>query len=127
MDTRKLKILVVEDDHALRQVLTDRLTEEGFEVLSAEDGEKGLSLAQLHHPSLILLDIFMPRMDGITMLGKMRQGDEWGKNVFVMAVTNSADATTIATIAGFGATEFLIKSDWGLEDIIARIKTHLKK
>ncbi len=127
METRKQKILVVEDDHALRQVLTDRLTEEGFEVLAAEDGEKGLSLAQLHHPALILLDIFMPRMDGITMLGKLRQSDEWGQKVFVMAVTNSADATTIATIAGFGSTEFLIKSDWGLEDIIARIKTHLRR
>lgn len=127
MENRKQKLLVVEDDHALRQVLSDRLSEEGFEVLTADDGEEGLSLAQLHHPVLILLDIFMPRMDGITMLGKLRRADEWGANVYVMVITNSVDASTIATIAGFGKTEFLVKSEWGLEDIIARIKTHLKR
>lgn len=125
MEKRKQKILVVEDDHALRQVLVDRLTEEGFDVLSAEDGEQGLSLALLHHPALILLDVFMPRMDGVTMLGKLRHSDEWGANVFVMVVTNNSDAATIATVSGFGRTEFLIKSDWGLADIIARIKMHL--
>lgn len=126
MTTRKQKLLVVEDDHALRQVLSDRLNEEGFEVLVAENGEEGLSLALLHHPAITLLDIFMPRMDGITMLGKLRRADEWGANAYVLVITNSVDANTIATIAGFGRTEFLIKSEWGLEDIVTRIKEILK-
>ncbi len=126
MITRKQKILIIEDDHALRQVLADRLFEEGFEVITAENGEEGLSQAISTKPSIILLDIFMPKMDGVTMLGKLRRVDEWGRNAYVMVITNSADAATIATIAGFGNTEFLIKSDWGLEDIVTRIKELLK-
>lgn len=122
MINRKQKLLVIEDDHALRQVLADRLFEEGFEVLTAENGEMGLELAKSNRPAIILLDIFMPKMDGITMLGKLRREDEWGSNAYVMVITNSVDATTIATISGFGNTEFLIKSEWGLEDIVARIK-----
>ncbi len=126
MTTHKQKLLVIEDDHALRQVLSDRLKEEGYEVITAEDGEEGLSLALLHHPAVTLLDIFMPRMDGITMLGKLRRSDEWGANAYVLVITNSVDATTIATIAGFGRTEFLIKSEWGLEDIVTKIKQIVK-
>lgn len=126
MNSHKPKLLVIEDDHALRQVLSDRLNEEGFEVITAEDGDEGLNLAILHHPAMILLDIFMPRMDGITMLGKLRTNDEWGASAYVMVITNSVDASTIAKIAGFGKTEFLIKSEWGLEDIVARIKELLR-
>jgi DNA-binding response OmpR family regulator len=126
MTNRKQKLLIVEDDHALRQVLSDRLHEEGFEVITAENGEEGLNLALLHHPAVTLLDIFMPRMDGITMLGKLRRSEPWGADAYVLVITNSVDATTISTIAGFGKTEFLIKSEWGLEDIVARIKEILK-
>lgn len=122
MINRKQKLLIVEDDHALRQVLADRLFEEGYDVLTAENGEMGLELAKSNRPSIILLDIFMPKMDGITMLSKLRREDSWGNTAYVMVITNSVDATTIATIAGFGNTEFLIKSEWGLEDIVARIK-----
>lgn len=124
---RKPKILVIEDDHALREVLGDRLAEEGFTVITAENGQDGLTKALREQPSLILLDVFMPQMDGITMLGRLRQSGEWGENVFVMVVTNSADAATIATVSRFAGTEFLIKSDWGLEDIVARIKLHLRR
>lgn len=119
------KVLIIEDDHALRQVLSDRLREEGFGVLTAKDGAEGLNTALLHHPSIILLDIFMPNMDGISMLHKLRNEDAWGATVFVMVITNSVDATTVATISGYQKTEFLIKSEWGLEDIVARVKTHL--
>lgn len=124
---RKPKILVIEDDHALREVLIDRLTEEGFTVISAENGIDGLNKAMRELPNLILLDVFMPQMDGVTMLRKLRESGDWGANVFVMVVTNSADAATIATVSRFEGTEFLIKSDWGLEDIVARIKIHLTR
>lgn len=124
---RKPKILIIEDDHALREVLIDRLTEEGFTVISAENGIEGLNKALRELPNLILLDVLMPQMDGVTMLRKLRESGDWGSSVFVMVVTNSADAATIATVSRFEGTEFLIKSDWGLEDIVARIKLHLTR
>ena len=118
-------ILIVEDDIALRKVLIDKLTDEGFAVLEAVNGEEGLKVAQEKHPALILLDIFMPKMDGITMLSKLRSLDAWGKHVKVLVLTNSTDAQTIAKVSSFGETDFLIKSEWSLEALVARIREKL--
>jgi DNA-binding response OmpR family regulator len=123
MDTEQKKtVLLVEDDTALRNVLVEKLTDEGFNVVQAVDGEAGLAQALAIHPDLILLDVFMPKMDGITMLAKLRSTDSWGKHITVMVLTNSTDAQTIATVTGFGATDFLIKSEWSLEALVARIR-----
>lgn len=126
METENKKtVLIVEDDVALRSVLVEKLTDEKFNVLQAQDGEEGLKVALEQHPALILLDIFMPRMDGITMLSHLRRADSWGKHVNVIVLTNSTDAQTIATVSGFGATDFLIKSEWSLEALCARIRERL--
>lgn len=126
MDLAKKMILIVEDDIALRKVLVDKLNDESFLTLEAADGEEGLQLAKERHPELILLDIFMPRMDGITMLSKLRTIDAWGKHVPVLVLTNSTDAQTIAKVSGFGETDFLIKSEWSLEALVARIREKLR-
>ena len=126
MDTENKKtVLIVEDDLALRKVMIDKLRDEKFAILEAADGVQGLELALRDHPSIILLDIFMPHMDGITMLSKLRSADSWGKHVSVIVLTNSTDAQTIATVSGFGATDFLIKSEWSLEALVARIRERL--
>lgn len=125
MDKDKKTILIVEDDIALRKVLVDKLTDEGFNVLEAQDGNVGLKQASEKHPELILLDIFMPNMDGITMLSKLRSLDAWGKHINVIVLTNSTDAQTIAKVSGFGGTDFLIKSEWSLEALVARIRERL--
>lgn len=122
---QKKVILVVEDDTALRRVLVDKLIDEGLEVLEASDGEEGLRVAEEKHPSLILLDIFMPKMDGVTMLSKLRSSEIWGKEVVVMILTNSTDAQTMAKISNIGITDFLIKSEWSLEALVARIRERL--
>ncbi len=118
-------VLIVEDDIALRKVLVDKLTDESFSVLEAADGEQGLAVIHEQHPDLILLDIFMPRMDGITMLSKLRSQDAWGRHVPVLVLTNSTDAQTIAKISSFEGTDFLIKSEWSLEALVARIREKL--
>lgn len=122
MDKNKKSILIVEDDTALRKVLNDKLTDEGFVVFEAVDGAEGLKLAKEKHPTVILLDIFMPIMDGVTMLSKLRSSDAWGKHVLVLVLTNSIDAQTIAKVSGLGATDFLIKSEWSLEALVGRIR-----
>lgn len=122
----KQTILLVEDDLALRKVLVEKMTDEGFVVVEAADGEQGLALANEKHPALIVLDIFMPKMDGITMLSKLRSNDDpWCKNVRVIVLTNSTDASTVAKVSGFGGTDFLIKSEWSLEALVARIRERL--
>lgn len=125
METSNKTILIVEDDIALRKVLGDKLIEEGFIPLEAGDGEEGLAIALEKHPALILLDIYMPKMDGITMLSKLRSADSWGKHVAVMVLTNSSDAQTIEKISSFEGTDFLVKNEWSLDAIIDRIQARI--
>lgn len=124
-DKDKKTILIVEDDVALRRVLVDKLTSEGFLVFEAADGAQGLRVAKEKHPMLILLDIFMPIMDGVAMLSKLRSLDAWGKHVTVLVLTNSVDAATIKKVSGLGVPDFMIKSDWSLESLVARIRERL--
>ena len=90
------KILVVEDEISLRKALADKFRREGFAVLEAKDGEEGLAVALKEQPHIILLDIVLPKMDGMTMLKKLRQENAWGKSVPVILLTNlSADDDSI--------------------------------
>ena len=120
-------ILIVEDDSSLRNVLHDKFILEGFDVLDAKDGEEGLALALSLHPDLILLDIVMPKMDGMTMMKKLRETDEWGKNVPVILLTNlSADDEKInQAIAVNEPAYYLVKSDYTISYLVEKIKERL--
>lgn len=107
--------------------LADNLAHEGFEIIKAGDGEKGFTTALREHPDLILLDILMPVMDGLTMLKKLRQND-WGEHVPVIILTNLNSPTTIskAVESMDGFEEYLVKSDWKVEDVVTRVREKLK-
>ncbi len=120
------KILVIEDDVPLRRVLVEKLGDENFLVIEADDGVSGLEIALRERPELILLDIFMPKMDGITMLTHLRGDADWGRNASVLVLTNSTDADTIARVTGLGAADFLIKSEWSLADLVERIRKEIR-
>lgn len=122
---QKRTILIVEDDPALRGVLSDKLLTEGYAVIEASDGKSGLDIALKEHPACILLDIFMPRMDGVSMLAQLRSSGPWGKHATVIVLTNSTDAETISRTTGLGATDFLVKSEWSLDDIVKKISERI--
>ena len=124
LNTKK-KVLVVEDDKALRNVLKDKLSHEDFSVLVAKDGEEGLVIGIKEKPDLILLDVIMPKMDGIKMLKKLRE-NTWGKTVQVLLFSNDDDPEHIKETLIDNATDYLIKSDWKLEDVIKKINETLK-
>jgi response regulator RpfG family c-di-GMP phosphodiesterase len=117
-------ILVVDDEESERQILNDTLVKEGFTVLLANDGEAGLQLALNNHPDLILLDVMMPRMDGMTMLGKLRE-NPWGKDIPVLLLTNLSDFDQFKNAIESGVHDYLIKSDWKLEEITRKIRDKL--
>jgi DNA-binding response OmpR family regulator len=127
-DLIKKNILVVEDEASLRGALKEKLTLEGFVILEAKDGEEGLAMALREHPDLILLDNLMPKMDGITMLQKIREEGEWGKNVKVVMLTNLDKAGKVAADLAKGEVyEYFIKSDSKIEDIVKRVHVILDK
>ena len=126
------KILVieeVEDDASLRNVLHDKFTNEGFRVLEARDGEEGLATALREKPDIILLDIILPKMDGITMMKKLRESSEWGKHVPIILLTNlSADEEKInQAIVENEPAYYLVKSNWSMEELIEKVRERLSR
>lgn len=117
-------ILIVEDEVSLRDALRDRLVREGFSALEARNGEEGLEVAFHKHPDLILLDIIMPVMDGMTMLQKLRQ-DPWGKDAKVIILTNVNELEKVSEAVGEKAFDYIIKSDEKLKDVVAMIRQRL--
>lgn len=118
------KILITEDEEALLKVLVTKFTHDGFTVFPAGDGEAGLAIALKEHPDLILLDIIMPKMDGMTLLKKLR-ADAWGKKVPVIILTNLSDDRNIAEAMEGGVYDFLVKSSWDADDLVKRVKERL--
>lgn len=126
MQGNSKKILVVEDDRVLRRVIVDNLKVEGFAVFEAEDGVQGLSVALAEHPDLMLLDVVMPRLDGISMLEKLRE-DAWGKTAQVIMLTNLSDTEKIAKVAEKGVHDYLVKADWDIGGIIDKVKEKIRQ
>jgi DNA-binding response OmpR family regulator len=117
-------ILIVEDEKSLRDALRDKFTREGFTVLEATNGEDGLAVAVHSRPALILLDIVMPRMDGITML-KMLRKDAWGIGAKVIFLTNLSEFTKVSEAMEQGSFNFLVKSDWKIKDVVVKARSLL--
>ena len=120
------KILIAEDDILLANTLATSLKEEGFEVFLAHDGLQGLSLAKKHNPDLILCDINMPKMDGISMLKKIRSSD-WGKNFNFIMLTNLSDEDKVLEALKNSVFTYLVKSDWELDKVVDKIKENLEE
>ena len=119
------KILFIEDESTLQKTFAGILEPEGFELIPALDGEIGLNLAKIEKPDLILLDLILPKLHGLELLEKIKQ-DEATKNIPVIVLTNLGDKETVSRILGTGGTEYLVKSDWNIRDIVKKIEDILK-
>jgi CheY-like chemotaxis protein len=116
-------ILFIDDEKVLRDVVSDRLTREGYKVLQATDGSHGLRMALDNQPDLILLDNRMPEMGGYQMLTQLRAHDNWGANVPVIFFTNvSLTREAEADIAEVKPAHYLVKSDTSLEQLVVKIR-----
>lgn len=118
------KILIVEDDLVLLKALSYEFEQQNFEVFTAKDGGEGLVMAKEHTPDIILCDINMPRMDGLTMLTKMRATD-WGADIPVIMLTNLSDEKRVLEALAQKAFYYLVKSDWDLTQIVDKVKERL--
>lgn len=122
MAEEKKKILVAEDEKPLRMALSDRLREEPeFDIDEASDGLEAFEKISSGPYDLVLLDIAMPQKNGLTIYQEMKESD-WGKDIDVMFLTNSTSLNEVAFAQKFGPVDYLVKSDWDLEDIIVKIK-----
>jgi len=118
------KILIVEDEKELLDVIAYQLRKNNFDVVAAVDGAEGFSAAKREHPDLILLDIVMPKMDGMAMLEKLRQ-DSWGKNAKVILLTNLGDNEKVAQAVKLGTFDYLVKADWNINEVVKLVNERL--
>lgn len=110
------KIMLVEDDNNLREIYQARLLAEGYEIVSAKDGEEALALAVKEKPDLIIADIMMPKISGFDMLDILRTTPET-KNSKVIMMTALSQAEDKARADKLGADRYLVKSQVTLEDV----------
>ncbi len=121
------KILIVEDDDVFLSLLRENFKNTEFEIITAKDGEEGLTKAKEEKPDLILLDILLPKMDGIEMAVKLKES---AMRIPIIYLTNVKDIERISqtmAISG-GEDDYIVKTDVHIEDVINRIrqKLHLK-
>lgn len=119
------KVLIVEDDTYIRDLYAEVLTTEGYEVTIAADGEEGLVKADEQMYDLILLDMMMPKVDGITFLEEMKKKGATEKQGPIVVLTNLAQDSVIAKAKELGARDFLIKSDLDPDEFLTKTKSFL--
>ena len=123
--TNKKTILIAEDEAAMLMALSKKFTSEGFNVLEAKDGEEALAKALDKKPDLVMIDIIMPKIEGIEVMKKIRRSRQWGGDVPIIMLTNLSDADSVSEAAKFRVYDFLVKTDWRLDDIVSLVKDKL--
>ena len=126
MEKESKKVLIVDDEEDMREVLGDKFSTCGFEVELAENGKEGLKMAKKWHPSVIVLDIIMPKMDGTSMLRELRR-DAWGKSVPVVVLTNISDTKELDEINKIGIQSYMLKAEWNLSSIVENVKETISR
>ncbi|MEA2112547.1 MAG: response regulator [Patescibacteria group bacterium] len=122
---KKITIQVIEDEMTLSNALKDELKEAGLEVMQSFDGEEGLTMAQENKPNLILLDIIMPKLDGIEVLKKIKSNPDL-KDIPVIVLTAYGDLEKISSTISLGAVAYFIKDQQHISDIPKIVKNTLK-
>lgn len=118
-------ILVVEDDDTLRETIAYNLQEEGYSVLSAEDGERGLELIRARKPDLIVLDIMLPRLDGLAVTRMVRKDSETTHIPIIMLTARGTQGDKMVGLDS-GADDYITKP-FGLGEFLARIRAVLRR
>ncbi|MDL2214831.1 response regulator transcription factor [Dysgonomonas sp. OttesenSCG-928-M03] len=114
----KIKVLLVEDEQTLAMIIKDTLEDEGFDIILAEDGTKGLKTFFDVKPDVLVADVMMPHMDGFEMVEKIRQSD---KSIPILFLTARSAVKDVVEGFELGANDYL-KKPFNMQELIVRIK-----
>jgi DNA-binding response OmpR family regulator len=118
------RILIIEDEEILMNLLQRKLLQEGYEVSVARDGDEGLKTMRENSPDLILLDILMPRVSGIEVMEEM-QRDGRLKDIPVIIISNSGQPVEIDQAQKLGAKDWLIKTEFDPQEVVEKVKKQI--
>lgn len=119
------KILFIEDESALQKTFGDVLKQEGYQMLSALDGEVGLRLVKTEKPDLILLDLILPKINGFEVLEKLKE-DQETKDIPVIVLTHLEEMEDVQKAIELGAKDYLVKANYSLKEVVEKIKKALQ-
>lgn len=126
MQNKDIKILLVEDDSFLLSMYSTKFEMENFQVVIAEDGEKGWNLASKEKPSIILLDIKLPKLDGFEVLKKLKSNKETA-DIPVILLTNLSQKEDKDKGLELGADDYLVKAHFMPSEVVGKIKDLVEK
>ena len=121
MEENKKKVLIVEDDPALAAMYSEKLRREGFEAIIAKDGAAGLNMAITKSPDFILLDVLLPKMNGLKMFEKLIESPV-GSAIPVIILTNVAERAEKERALALGAKSYMVKAMHSPEKIVNEVK-----
>jgi CheY-like chemotaxis protein len=126
MDNKGKKILIVEDDQFLREFYVELLSGEGYAIDAAADGEDGLVRIHNGGYDLVLLDIMLPKRDGVQILESLKTNPPIHSNGPIVMLTNIGQDSTIKTCFTYGATGYMIKSALEPSQVLSEVQNYLK-
>ena len=124
MEEQKIKVAIIEDEEVLLNVLENKLKKEGFDVVTALDGEIGVKVVRESLPDIILLDIIMPKVNGFEVLAQLNQDHVLAK-IPVIIISNSGQPVEIDKALSLGAKDYLVKAEFDPQEVIEKIKKQL--
>ncbi|MEQ8173736.1 MAG: response regulator transcription factor [Syntrophomonadaceae bacterium] len=121
---QKAKILVVDDESHIVELVTFNLEKDGFEVVSAYDGKSGIEVVKLQNPDLIILDIMLPGMDGLKVCRTLKQDPQYSSIPIIMLTAKAEEFDTVLGLE-MGADDY-IKKPFSPKELVARVKARLR-
>jgi CheY-like chemotaxis protein len=120
------KILIIEDEEIMLNLLQKKLTKEDYEVSVARDGDEGIRVMKEVKPDLILLDIIMPKMGGFEVMEEMNKDEEL-KKIPVIIISNSGQPVELDRAQKLGAKDWLIKTEFDPQEVIDKVIKQIGK
>jgi len=119
------KVLIVEDEETLARTLADKLKDEGFNVLTAGDGEEGLDKLRADHPDLVVLDIMLPKLDGLSLCRIVRRDPAMSHIPIIMLTARGTEVDKIVGLES-GADDYMVKP-FALGEFLARVRAVMRR
>jgi len=120
------KLIIIEDEETLLNLLEKKLNQEGYEVDIARDGKEGLEKIRRNKPDLILLDIVMPKMGGFEVMETLRKDEEL-KKIPIIIISNSGQPVELDRAKELGVVDWLIKTDFDPQEVVDKVKKQFNK
>lgn len=126
MEKKDIKILIIEDDTMLNKIYQTKLGILGYQVVAAYDGEEGLKKIETENPSIVLLDLMLPKKNGYEVLEAVKQNLQLSR-IPIILLSNLGQEEDVKRALALGAVDFLVKSNVKLETVINRVESILQK